>query len=263
MLSKHLWNSKGSFKEAVRSLNCKQSYIPTNLGDNETIPKPSSERLLEEDAEPNASGESDQTLLQVTAASPTTVSKNDRLDLWETGKLSLEFCGLWFAANYFVAACLEYTTVASSTILTSTSSIFTLLFGAFIAVEQFTIKKLIGVLASLAGVVLISSVDISGESDENRGSFPHKSPKQIAIGDALALASAVLYGFYTVMMKKRIRTEDRVNMPLFFGFVGAFNIIILWPGFFVLHFTGVETFEIPPTRRIWAIVLVSLDRLHS
>ena len=241
----------------MRSLNRSQSYIPIDSGNNEAFLKPDSEGPLPEDFEPNASGGSDQTLLQVADASNTAAAENKKLNLWETGKLSLEFCGLWFAANYFVAACLEYTTVASSTILTSTSSIFTLVFGAFIAVEQFTIKKLIGVLASLAGVVLISSVDISGESDENRGSFPHKSPKQIAIGDALALASAVLYGFYTVMMKKRIRTEDRVNMPVFFGFVGAFNIILLWPGFFVLHFTGVETFEIPPTRRIWAIVLVS------
>ena len=170
---------------------------------------------------------------------------------------------LWFAANYFVAACLEYTTVASSTILTSTSSIFTLLFGSLIAVEKFTLRKLIGVLASLTGVVLISSVDISGESDENRGSFPYKSPKQIAIGDTLALASAVLYGLYTVMMKKRVRTEERVNMLLFFGFVGAFNIILLWPGFLILHFTAIETFEIPTTKRIWAIVLVRLTPLSS
>lgn len=118
-------------------------------------------------------------------------------------------------------------------------------------------KKLIGVLASLAGIILISSIDLSGETDENRGSFPHKSPAQIAIGDALALGSAVLYGFYTIFMKKRIGDEARVDMLLFFGFVGLFNMIALWPGFFILHFTGVEVFELPPNRRIWAIVLVS------
>jgi len=104
---------------------------------------------------------------------------------------------------------------------------------------------------------LISSVDISGKTDENRGSFPHKSPTQIAIGDALALGSAILYAFYTILMKKRIGDEARVNMLLFFGFVGFFNTIALWPGFFALHFTGVEVFELPPTRKIWAIVLVS------
>ena len=176
-------------------------------------------------------------------------------------------------ANYFVAACLEYTTVASSTILTSTSSmdkkfahkiirmlifvgIWTLIFGALLGVEKFAIKKLIGVLASLAGIILISSIDISSNNDKNRGSFPHKSHKQIAIGDALAFVSAVMYGIYTILMKKRIGDEARVDMSLFFGFVGLFNLITLLPGFFILHFTGIETFELPPTRRILAIVLV-------
>ena len=132
-----------------------------------------------------------------------------------------------------------------------------MLLGAFIKVEKFTLKKLVGVLTSLAGVALISSVDLSGDNDENRGTFPHKSQRQLAIGDAIALASAVIYGLYTVIMKKRIGDESRVSMPLFFGFVGLFNMFFLWPGFFVLHFTGVERFQLPPTRRILAIVLVS------
>lgn len=125
-------------------------------------------------------------------------------------------------------------------------------------VEKFTIRKLVGVLASMAGIVLISSVDLSGDNDKSRGSFPHKSQKQIALGDALALASAALYGLYTILMKKRIGDEGRVNMPLFFGLVGLFNVLTLWPGFIILHFTGEEVFEIPPTRRVLAIVLVKL-----
>ncbi|KAF4551163.1 EamA-like transporter-like protein 4 [Elsinoe fawcettii] len=175
----------------------------------------------------------------------------------ETARLSLEFCLLWYLANYFVAACLEYTTVASSTILTSTSSVFTLLFGTLFAVETFTIRKLLGVCASLAGIILISSVDLSGSSDKNRGSFPHKSIRELGVGDGMALLSAVLYGLYAVFMKKRIGDESRVHMPLFFGLVGLFNVLLLWPGFLVLHFTGVETFELPPTGRVSMIIAVN------
>ncbi|GAB7347154.1 hypothetical protein MBLNU459_g3273t1 [Dothideomycetes sp. NU459] len=186
------------------------------------------------------------------------------LTMRETARLSLEFCFLWYIANYFVAACLSYTTVASSTILTSTSSIFTLLFGTFFGVEVFTIKKLLGVLASLAGIALISTVDLSGSNDESRGSFPHKTVRQIALGDAMALVSAVLYGAYAVMMKKRIGDERRISMPLFFGLVGVFNVLLLWPGFIVLHFTGVEEFVLPPTGRVTAIILLnSLSSLIS
>jgi solute carrier family 35 protein F5 len=181
------------------------------------------------------------------------------LSVRETAKLSLEFCLLWFGANYLVAGCLEYTSVASSTILTSTSSIWTLIFGSLVRVEHFSYKKLIGVLASLAGIVLISTVDLSGkDNDKNRGNFPHKSQGEIAVGDAMAFGSAIMYGLYTVVMKKRIGNEDRVNMPLFFGLVGLFNVVFLWPGFLILHFTGVEKFGLPPTAKIWTIVLVSI-----
>lgn len=123
-------------------------------------------------------------------------------------------------------------------------------------VEKFTLRKLVGVLASMAGIIMISTVDLSGDNDKSRGSFPHKSQEQIALGDALALASAALYGLYTILMKKRIGDEGRVNMPLFFGLVGLFNVLALWPGFIILHFTGEEIFQLPPTRHVLAIVLV-------
>lgn len=140
------------------------------------------------------------------------------------------------------------------------AGVWTLLFGALLRVEKFTIKKLIGVLASLGGIVLISSIDVSSNQDKNRGSFPHKSHKEIAIGDILAFTSAIMYGIYTTLMKKKIGDESRVDMTLFFGFVGLFNFATLLPGFFVLHFTGIETFELPPTRRVLTIVLVSYLR---
>ena len=167
--------------------------------------------------------------------------EDEKLSFGETARLSLEFSMLWFAANYFASACLEYTSVGSVTILTSTSSIWTLIFCALTRVEGFTVRKLVGVLASLVGVVLISSVDLSGANDDNRGTFPHKSTAQIAIGDAMAFFSAIIYGVYVTVMKRRVGNEERVNMPLFFGLVGLFNVFLLWPGFFILHYTGIET----------------------
>lgn len=136
--------------------------------------------------------------------------------------------------------------------------------GALVKVEKFTFKKLLGVLASILGVLCISSVDILGDNnnDQDRGSFPYKSKKEIAIGDALALASAIMYGVYTTLMTKRVRNESRVNMPLFFGFVGLFTLLTLSPGLLILHFTGVEQFSLPPTSRVWIIVLVSNPSPH-
>lgn len=185
------------------------------------------------------------------------VSSTAPLALLEIAKLSLEFCLLWFLANYFVAACLQYTSVASSTILTSTSSVFTLIFGAMFKVEKFTLSKLLGVGASLSGIILISLIDLSGKNnnDEHRGDFPEKSNHEIAVGDLLAFLSAVMYGLYAVFMKKRISDETRVDMPVFFGLVGLINVLILWPGLVILHYTGIETFEMPPTGMVTLIII--------
>ncbi|KAI0398339.1 hypothetical protein F5Y17DRAFT_411959 [Xylariaceae sp. FL0594] len=185
-------------------------------------------------------------------------SDDKKLPFLETAKLSLEFAMIWFVGNYFSSACLEYTSVASVTILTSTSSVWTLMFCAILRIEPFSVPKLVGVLASLSGVILISLVDLSGNgNDEDRGSFPHKTQAQIAIGDAMALFSAVVYGLYVVTMKVRVGNEDRVNMSLFFGLVGTFSCLLLWPLFFILHFTGIEPFELPPNGKVWAIILMN------
>lgn len=184
-----------------------------------------------------------------------------KLGLRETAVLSLEFCGLWFCANYFASACLEYTSVGSVTILTSTSSVWTLVFCAAMRVDTFTMRKLIGVMASLAGVVLISTVDLSGASDEDRGTFPHKSTASIAVGDGMAFFSAIVYGLYVTVMKRRVGDEERVNMPLFFGLVGLFNLVLLWPGFLLLNWTQIEPFSWPPTGKVWAIIVVRLSPL--
>ncbi|CAN8095262.1 unnamed protein product [Discula destructiva] len=181
----------------------------------------------------------------------------EKLSLRATAVLSLEFCMLWFCANYFASACLEYTSVGSVTILTSTSSVWTLVFCAVMGVDTFTVRKLVGVLASLAGVVLISTVDLSGASDEDRGNFPHKSQTSIAIGDGMAFFSAIVYGLYVTVMKRRVGDEDRVNMQLFFGLVGLFNLVLLWPGFFVLHWTQIEPFGWPPSGKVWLIIILN------
>ncbi|KAL4887455.1 hypothetical protein BJY04DRAFT_212492 [Aspergillus karnatakaensis] len=194
---------------------------------------------------------------------------DQKLGLKETAKLSFHFCLLWFTANYFSMACLQFTTVGSTTILTSTSGVWTLIFGALIGVEKFTARKLAGVIASLIGIILISRVDLSATDSTTPGdgggsTFPPKTPGEIALGDAMAAFSAVMYGVYTIVLKRQVGDESRVNMQLFFGLVGFFNMFLLWPGFVILHLTGIETFALPDTSRVWTIILVnSLSSLLS
>ncbi|KAL8722946.1 MAG: hypothetical protein Q9225_000638 [Loekoesia sp. 1 TL-2023] len=195
-LAKYLFKSGGIWQAAFHERNKSFQYALLADGEgNDTGSASGNNRLAVENGHiDNVSGSNSLKDSMTSTENVGVASTEDKLNIRETAWLSFEFSILWFVANYFTAACLEYTSVSSSTILTSTSSIWTLLVGAGIGVEKFTMKKLIGVIASFAGVVLTSTVDISGENDKSRGSFPHKSSQQISIGDALALLSAVLYG---------------------------------------------------------------------
>lgn len=233
----------------------------------------------EEDNEHSDEGEGLLSPSTITERQPTGLLSNPKrthLALLPTIKLAFFFCLLWFAANYFALACLQFTTVASTTILTSTSSIWTLILGAITRTEKFTWRKLLGVLASLFGIALISKLDMGGSaasptSDSDSevtaaalltravSDFPNKPPSELLLGDALALLSAVIYGFYTVMLARTTQSALplELNMPLFFGFVGTWNFVLLMPLFPLLHYTGIEPFQMPPTSRIWWILILN------
>lgn len=140
------------------------------------------------------------------------------------------------------------------------SGFFTLAIGAILKTESFSTLKFLAVCASVLGVALVSESDRAESGPTNNFSHPgmHVDPPKAPIaplfGDFLALMSAMFYGCYTVLLKVRIQNESRVNMSLFFGFVGLFNLVLLWPMFGVLHWTGIEPFELPSdTKVIWMI----------
>ncbi|KAJ1833593.1 hypothetical protein LPJ63_002637 [Coemansia sp. RSA 2711] len=177
------------------------------------------------------------------------VTAQPKLTVRETVRLGVAFSMLWFAANVSQNASLAYTTVASSSILCSTSGLFTLVIGALGGVETFNAARLTAVLASILGVYCIMEY---GSRETDALAMPLSW-----FGDILALLSAALYGGYTTLLKRQIGDESRLNTPLFFGAVGLANTLLLWPGFILLHFTGIETFQLPHSGSMWAMILVN------
>ncbi|KAJ1933410.1 hypothetical protein EC988_009128, partial [Linderina pennispora] len=166
-----------------------------------------------------------------------------------TVQLGVSFCMLWFAANITQNASLAYTTVANSSILCATSGLFTLAIGAVAGVERFNAMRLGAVLVSIMGVYSIMhyGADPAGVQAMPLAWF----------GDLLALSSAFLYGCYTTLLKLKIGDESRLDSSLFFGSVGLANIVLLWPGFFLLHWLGIETFALPGSASLWLMILVN------
>ena len=147
--------------------------------------------------------------------------------------------------------------------------------GACTHTEKFTIRKLLGVIASFVGIVLVSHADLtSPRSSPSEGSpsssppgggpsitnpFPNKPASELFLGDTLAFLSAIIYGAYTITLKRStIKCAPlQLNMPLFFGLVGLCNALLLFPLFPLLHYTHIERFQLPPTARIWKILLIN------
>lgn len=179
-----------------------------------------------------------------------------RLTSRETAWLAFYFCFLWFVANWSLNAALAYTSVASATVLSSMSGIFTLGVGRLFRVEALTAVKIGAVLLSFGGVVLVSLSD----SSQDPGPYSMTRPFHLlpVMGDILALLSALLYAVYMIFLKVKIREESRIDMQLFFGYVGLFNIFLCWPIGLLLHIFGVERLELPSTGQALAAIVVNM-----
>ena len=103
--------------------------------------------------------------------------------------------------------------------------------------------------ASFAGVVLVSLSDSSEAKPDFllAGTSLEGSIPRHLLGDALALSSALMSALYATLMKLRAHDESRIDMPLFFGFVGLFNLLFCWPFGLVVHWLGLERLEWPRT----------------
>ena len=170
------------------------------------------------------------------------------LTISETLKLSFCFCILWLMSNLLNNASLVYTSVSSQTILSSTSSFFTMLVGYLVNQETFNKTKIISLVGLLVGVICVTLNDKPQTADVT----PFQT---ILIGDVLALLGALCYGIYSILLKLKVKDDSRMDMKLFFGFVGVFNTVLLWPSLLFVHYTGIERFQLPPSRNVWYVLL--------
>ncbi|KAF3428309.1 hypothetical protein E2986_05333 [Frieseomelitta varia] len=171
----------------------------------------------------------------------------NKFSVQKIAKIALMFCLLWFIANYTYQISLVKTESGVVTVLTSTSSLFTLFLAAFFPSnggDKFTLSKLVAVSVSILGLVLVGLSDLTIEAS------------RIPTSIILALVSAFFYAAYIVFLKRKVDHEDKMDIPMFFGFVGLFNLTLLWPMFFILHYGHWEEFEWPDTHQ-WTYLIIN------
>ncbi|KAF1772304.1 Solute carrier family 35 member SLC35F1/F2/F6 [Phytophthora cactorum] len=137
---------------------------------------------------------------------------------------------LWFIANFTYNESLNLTSVSSSTIVSSTSTVFTFLLSVVALKEPFVWMKLAGVVLCMAGNI---STIFNDEGAD--GGTDH------VLGDLVALFAAFMYGVYTTAIRRLIPDEESVSISLFFGFIGIINMVCLLPIVLAFHYSSIES----------------------
>lgn len=164
--------------------------------------------------------------------------------------LALCFGILWFFANYLYARALDIQSVAAVNTLSSVSGVFVLIMAAFpyprlMDKDRFTLTKVVIIMVSVGGTIMVG---LSSSSDHTGG---------INFGALYAVGGAGLYACYLVFFSKAVPNHDCLEIPMFFGFVGLVDALLLLPLLAFWHYTGIEEFELPPTSNIWTLLLIN------
>lgn len=144
-------------------------------------------------------------------------------------RVALRIAPVWFFANWSYNASLLYTSITSSTVLASTSSLFTLLFAVLVRDETYSLLKMGGVLLGVSGGILTALHDASDRS--RRLQQDDESSDALALlGDFLGLVSAVGYGAYAVQTRVYCpKDESLYSMQLLLGYIGLLNMVFFSP----------------------------------
>ncbi|XP_043719836.1 uncharacterized transporter C405.03c-like [Telopea speciosissima] len=184
--------------------------------------------------------------------------KQDReLTTREIATYGFYIAPIWFITEYFSNAALARTSVASTTVLSSTSGLFTLFIGAILGQDSLNMAKVVAVSVSMAGVVM-TTLGKTWATDEAQLSASANGKRSL-VGDLFGLLSAMTYGLFTVLLKKFAGEEgERVDVQKLFGYIGLFTLFALWWLVLPLTALGIEPkFTIPHSVKMEEVVLAN------
>ncbi|KAM9920174.1 hypothetical protein OXX59_007407 [Metschnikowia pulcherrima] len=168
--------------------------------------------------------------------------------------LAFQVACIYLCYNVMVLSSLKYTSASNQTILGSTTTFFTLCLGTLLKVDRFSMKKVICVVSSLIGVILINI----GSEDLSGGPSAKSSSKSPVFGNFLALIGAFFYALYLLTMKLKCGTGSKTtNERELFGWVGVITLAVGIPLLIVVHMLGIEEFQLPLDSSVLVMVLIN------
>ncbi|PAA46710.1 hypothetical protein BOX15_Mlig026989g2, partial [Macrostomum lignano] len=186
------------------------------------------------------------------------------LSLVETVKLALMFAPLWFVSTWCLLESQRQalsTQTAVAFVSAAVAPVAALLLaGLFPSVapdtsgrrggrrtgsaepDAATLSKAACVLACVAGALLIAWPQLLAW----RHLFVGASTGSGLWGSVLAALGALCVALSLVGLRRRApRLRSLPSLAMFFGFIGAVSCMTMWPGFFILHYSRLEQFQLP------------------
>jgi len=161
-------------------------------------------------------------------------AQKEKYSDWEILKITTLLGIVQFVHTVAYYYAIKYTSIASNFILHDTSDVFVFIFCICILKWTFSWVRLSAVFISVLGISFIAYSD----SSDNTQKFA-------ILGDIIGLSSTLLYALHITLTKRLIEDEDSLDWSKFFYYQGISMTILFFPVLLILHFTGLETFEMP------------------
>lgn len=163
-------------------------------------------------------------------------------------------CALTVAGlSWYLAV--SMTTPSDLTAIYNCSAFFAYAFSIPLLKERLHMGKIVAVAIAILGVLIVAYGD--GNSDSGAGEINGGTR---FLGNIIIGVGSVLYGLYEVLYKRFACPPEgtsafrSVTFANTFGsMIGMFTVFVLWIPIPILHWTGIEPFEVPTGRAAWLL----------
>jgi drug/metabolite transporter (DMT)-like permease len=163
-------------------------------------------------------------------------------------------------ASWYVAV--DLTTPSDLTAIYNCSAFFAYVFSIMLLNDKLRLDKAVAVTIAIAGVLVVAYGDTkepkhAGPHGGASGGGPQEDNEKAegasrTVGNLVIGIGSVLYGLYEVLYKKWACPPEGTSpgrgmifANTFGSLIGLFTLTVLWIPIPILHFTGLEPFELP------------------